>query len=174
MAPIVSMIKEAQKWNICENISPMQMASHVVFALHKCNARAMYQLSRQMGFAKANAIAAFFSSFTLRSLFVCCIHANGYIQQYTILFTVKPYLFLSFLHSTVFCCCCCHGKHVYTWTCNYFNCRNAMHVYVEWNAYEDSYECETHSLSVLERENELMNAHSGREKKSVSCLRCAY
>lgn len=48
------------------------------------------------------------------------------------------------------------------------------------NAYEDSYECETHSLSVLkgererEGENGLMSAHGKRNKKSVSCLRCAY
>lgn len=79
MAPIASMIKEAQKWNICENISPMQMASHVVFALHKCNARAMYQLSRQMGFAKANAIAAFFF---LLSLFGLCLYA-AFMQTVT-------------------------------------------------------------------------------------------
>lgn len=96
--------RDVLEWNICKNISPMQMASFFSFNSKQQQTNRLCQSGRYC--------RLFFSS--------QCIHTNGYTEQYTILFCRGTFIYN---FSSLFFCC---GKrvwslHVYTWTCNYFN-----------------------------------------------------
>lgn len=56
-----------------------------------------------------------------------------YIEKYTILFSQAIFIFIFFFAFEMrllllLLLLFIYGKHVYTWTCNYSNCRNALHV----------------------------------------------
>lgn len=108
-----------------------------------CYCYSLYQLIRQMGFYQSGRYLPPF----LRSLTVwSCIHANGITLENIPFFLVKPYLFVYHFFFATFDA---SGAAVLLFhlrkTCLHMNVQvfqlseRIAHVYIEWNAYEDSY-----------------------------------